>query len=331
MVPLGAGVVALAASWPGVLLMRRFGGASFPRAADESGGLVIGKIAGFAFWALFAVSASLALREFSEAFSITILPRTPIEVIILTLALTAAYSAYLGPEVVGRLTIFLTPWLVLFLIVILLAPLTAVDLGHIFPFWGTGLSSLLRNSLQRSSLYADATVLLVLYPYLRVPAKAHSVAVWAIALAALVFAFVEVVIIMVFDVVNTDRLVFPIVSLARLVAFGRFLTRVEALGVLLWVFLSAVQIAVLLWAAATTLAETLRLPSHRPLFAPLTTIVIAGCSALTGEWQAARLDFQILGRWAGAVAFVLPLGLWLLSLVRGKKAKAPLEGEGSPS
>lgn len=331
MIPLGGGLVALAAFFPGALLMKRFGRISFPRAADEAGGLVIGKIAGLAFWTLFLVSAALALREFAEAISTAILPRTPIDVLIVSVALAAAYAAYLGPEAVGRLAIFLAPWLVVFLAVILVAPLVVVDLGHLFPLWGTGLPRILGHSLLRSSLYAEVCILLILYPYLRAPAGVLSAGVWVVALSAFVLAFVQVVVIMAFDVASTDRLVFPVISLVRLISFGRFLARLEPLGVLLWVFFSSVQIAVLLWAAATALAETLRLSSHRPLFAPLTAILIAGSSVLTGEWQTIAFDYQILRRWAWVIAFAAPLGLWLLAVIRGKKSAETGEQKGSAS
>jgi hypothetical protein len=59
--------------------------------------------------------------------------------------------------------------------------------------------------------------------------------------------------------------------------------------------------------------------------------MVAGSSALTGEWQAATLDFQIVRNWAWVIAFAAPLGLWLMAVVRGKKGAGDGEREGSAS
>ncbi len=330
MVALGGGFVSLVAFLPGVLLMRRFQGVSYARAGDEAAGLVLGKIAGLVTVLFLAILCALTVRELAEAFSLTLLPKTPMVVIVLALTLTIGYSAYAGIEAIGRLTIFLTPWLAVFLGVVLLGEIKVADLGHFFPFWGRGPGPALADAALRSSLYAEILILPVLHPYLRKPGQGVRVGVWAILLSAAVLTITQIVITGVFDVTGTDRLIFPLINLARLISFGRFFSRIEALVVVLWILASAVGLTLMLWATVTSLAECLRLPDHRPLVTPLAAI-IAGLAFLpSGLREAATLDFEYIHRWGWIVSFGLPFAFWLLAVVRGKR-RAAAGGEGGES
>ena len=315
-----SGLVALLGVLPGVALMRRFEGASFARAADESVGLVLGKLASLAITLLLGFIAALVTREFAEGFVIAILPRTPLVVVEVTFILVAAFSAYHGLEGIGRVSIFLAPWLLVFLMVVLVGASSEFDLRRLTPFWGLGPLDIAWDMWKRSAVYAEVVILPILYPYLRVESQARPVAVWGMALSIAVLTAVQVAVTGIFDVLNTDRTAFPIVSLARMITLGRFLTRIEAILIFLWIFVALMNVSVLVWAAVTNLAETLRLPDYQPLVPAAATIVAAGAFLPRGLRQAATLDFEFARIWAGLIAFVIPLLLWLAAVVRRKKA-----------
>jgi len=319
MVVLGGGLLSLAAFLPGVLLMRRFPGLPYARAGDEAAGLVPGKIAGVVTAAFLILLSSLTLRESAEAFATTLLPTTPVVVIILVFALTMGYSAYAGVEALGRLVVFFVPWVVAILGLVLLGEVEMVDLRHLFPLWGRGPTAVAADMATSTSLYSEMLLLPILYPYLRRRRQAVRVGVWAILLSTVLLSVVQVVIVGAFDVSNTDRLVFPLISLARFISFGRLFSRVEALVILVWIFAAAIQSTALLWAVATNLAECLRLPDHRPLITPLAAVIAAAATVPVGMREAAAIDFEYVHRWGAIVAFGLPLALWLLAVVRGKR------------
>ncbi len=318
MIVVGGGLVAMVAFLPGVWLMRRFHDVSFPRVAETVGGVILGKISGLVVSSFFIGLAALTLREISESISAGILPRTPVDVLALTMALACAYCAYQGLEATGRLTVFLAPWILLFFAGVILAEFGLFDLRHLTPIWGPGPGVILTRSLLRSSLFAEILVLPILMPYLRRPAQATGIGVWAIALSIFILAFTVAVVALVFDVVNADRLSSPVIELARLVMWGKFITRVEAFLIIVWILTAAIKLTLILWAGTLTLAETLRLPSHRPLFAPVTAIFFGGATFLRENRQASALEFDYLRNWAWVVAFALPLILWLLAVARGK-------------
>jgi spore germination protein (amino acid permease) len=325
LVIIGGGLVAAAAFIPAVLLARRFRDVSFVQAADQAGGLVLGKLFGFSITVLLLVIFALVLRQFGESFVIGILPATPIEVIVVTFGLIIGFSAYTGLESLGRVAVFLTPWLLIIFALILAGELVDVSLLRLFPLWGPGAAVLAGQAFLRSSFYAEIIILPILLPYLREKTEALPIGVWAISLAVLIMAGVQVVFVGSFDVPDSERFAFPILTLAREVG-GGLVTRADPFFVFLWVFVAALKLSVTLWAVATALAETLRLREYRPLVAPLLTVGIAAALLPAGLQQATVVSFDLVRRWGWVVAFLFPATLWLLAIVRGKGGPATKEG-----
>ena len=69
---------------------------------------------------IFFIRSSRVIRTFGEMITTAILPNTPIEVITLSIMLVMAYILYLGIEVFARVTEIFTPYIVLFLILIMI-------------------------------------------------------------------------------------------------------------------------------------------------------------------------------------------------------------------
>lgn len=328
MVIVGGGLVTLLAFLPGVALMRRFPGMSFARAADEAGGLVVGKVLSFAFPVFLLIPVAFTLREFAEVFDLYILPRTPVQAIVITLSLGMAYSAYVGVESLGRLSIFVTPWLIVSYVLILFGTFPGTTLLRLFPLWGYGALDVLGDSVLRSSLYAEIAILLIMFPYLREKAEAVPIGAWAILLTMFLLGLTQVMVTGLLGVESTDRFAFPVLELGRMVSLGRFFTRLDPVLVFLWMYVAAIKLSVMFWASSTTLAETLRLEDYRPLLAPLAAIVVAGSLLPRGLRETSILDFEYYHRWSWVVGYIVPLVLWALAVVRGKRGAAGPAGGG---
>src|SRR4051812_23950174 len=74
----------------------------------------------FGYSIYFLYISCRVVRDFGELISSAILPTTPIEVIALTFILVVAYIVYLGLEVLGRVTEIFTPYLIGFIIILVI-------------------------------------------------------------------------------------------------------------------------------------------------------------------------------------------------------------------
>ena len=320
LIPLGSATIVAAAVLPGLALMKRFPGRSLAGAAEEAVGPIAGRAAGLVLAAFLATDAALVLRQFSDTFGSVILPRTPIPVITLVLVLTAVYSAYTGLESIGRLSMFLVPWLLSFYALVPTGGPPEPSLARLLPFWGPGPGNLAVQALEHTGLYSELLTLLILIPYLRKPAAGRSVAFWVIGLTAAVMTLVQVAVVATFDVLGPDRLLYPAIHLVHLVTLGRLDASIEPLFILIWVLIVTVKLSVVLWTLSTHLAETLRLPQFKPLLPILAVIALAGSLLPGGLQQTNNLYHVTVTHVGGAAVFVLPGLLWLAAVLRGRRA-----------
>jgi len=320
LIPLGSATIAAAAILPGLALMKRFPGRSLAGAAEEAVGPIAGRAAGLVLAGFLAADAALVLRQFSDAFGSVILPRTPIPVITLVLVLTAVYSAYTGLESIGRLSMFLVPWLLAFFALGYTGRVPDLSFARLMPFWGPGPGNLAVQALKHTGLYSELLTLLILIPYLRKPAVGRAVAFWVIGLTVAVMILIQVSILVTFDVLGTDRLLYPVINLSDLVTLGHLDARVEPLIVLLWIFMAAIKVSVILWTLGTHLAETLRLPQFKPLLPIVAVIALAGSRLPGGIQQTIDLYHVSVTHVGGVPVFALPGLLWLAAVLRGRRA-----------
>lgn len=320
LIPLGSATIAAAAILPGLALMKRFPGRSLAGAAEEAVGPIAGRAAGLVLAAFLAADAALVLRQFSDAFGIVILPRTPIPVITLVLVLAAVYSAYTGLESIGRLSMFLVPWLLVFYALAQTGRVQDLSFARLMPFWGPGPGNLAVQALEHTGLYSELLTLLILIPYLRKPAVGRALAFWVIGLTAAVMILVQVSVLAAFDVLGHDQLLYPVIHLAHLVRLGRLDVSVEPLIVLLWIFIAAVKVSVVLWTLGTHLAETLRLPQFKPLLPIVAVIALAGSKFPGGPQETIDLYHASVTHVGGVAVFALPGLLWLAAVLRGRRA-----------
>ena len=94
----------------------------------------------------FLYTTTRVIRTFGEMITSAILPNTPIEVITFSIMLVIAYIIYLGLEVLARIAEIFTPYIVLFLTLILIFLLTSgeIQLHNIEPVLGDGIKPVLK-------------------------------------------------------------------------------------------------------------------------------------------------------------------------------------------
>jgi len=94
----------------------------------------------------FLYTATRMIRTFGEMITTAILPNTPLEIITLSIMLVIAYIIYLGLEVLARVAEIFTPYIVLFLMFVLIFLVTSgeIQLHNIEPVLGDGMKPILK-------------------------------------------------------------------------------------------------------------------------------------------------------------------------------------------
>jgi len=301
-------------------LLARFPGDDLIAIAQHVAGPLTMPI-GLTFFAFFLAITANIIRLFAETFVIGILPHTPIGTIAGFLLVLLVLAGYFGLEAITRLAMLYAPYIFFFLLLIFVSVAPNANPLNLTPIWGSGLTAIVRDSLPRSSIFAELVLMGFLAPMLREQSRRRWVGLMALIASYLVMVLNAVVYTMVFDYPGTARLVFPIYQLTRLIALMEFFQRVEAVFVFLWFFTAAIALSALFYAVAYTFTRTFALSTHRPILFPMAVIVYA-ISLLPGSFaQVARFDADFIRVYGWMPAFLLPAILLGLAILRGKKGR----------
>ena len=224
--------------------------------------------------AIFGANTVLLLREFSENTLLTALPLSEFSIVIVWYAVWTAVFIYFGIEVVGRVAYMVLPFLVasMLLIVILLIPFC--NIYQMVPWQGNGLEVAMYHGLTMAGINAGA-VILAIYTreFQNVKTTVQSL-VFGLGGSMLIKVVYTQSYLMVFGVSVGQEKILPFFEMARLVYLNRFLQRIEALLIALWVMVSVLAIAISLYTVVYLIARILELPSARPIIPLVAAIVV---------------------------------------------------------
>lgn len=282
-------------------------------------GKFLGKLVGLVLlWYWLGIAAHVA-REVGEAYTVAIMPETPILVFMITMAFLGANAARNGLELVGRVGEAMM-WLVLIsTVIILVLPYDVMRFANLTPVLAQGFRPVLRPAGAAVSFFLQFIVLGMVLPYLNKPQDAARFSVYAVLISGLLMTWLTVVLIAVFGRAAPAQTL-PAFILARMISLAGFLERIEAIMMAAWTLSAAVKLALFLWATAVGAAQVFGLKRFQSLVYPLSAIAVA-FGVLFFESNQDMHIFLHFKNW-GIYSITLTLGitsvLHLAALVRGK-------------
>ncbi len=276
----------------------------------------VGMFLGTAIFIFFLLLTALLLRKFAESFILSILPRTPISVIIFFFLVLLMYASFLGIEALTRVAWFFGPYLLIALLTILLFCLPQGNYQNLFPILGTGPGPILKSSIAHIAIFGEILLLGLIAPLIRERNQVFKVGILSVIIAIIINLVVTITVIMIFNFTAAEKIIFPIFQLARLINFGEFIQRVEAGFVFLWFFTSGIQLAGLFYGTIISFSKIFNIKEYRPLIFPIAVIVFAISIIPASMTDTVMLNDFVLSNFYGIVAFGIPLLLWLVSIFR---------------
>lgn len=270
-------IMVILAFWIVSELMRRHQDLTLIEVSEKLLGPYVGMLVNVLFAGYFIIRVGLLLREYAEAFLVAALPRTPISVVIVSLALAALISAFYGIETIARVARAALPFIVGGLIFLFTAVLRDVDITFFYPLWiGEPLSLLSKAFLDYTStseLIASAVIIHCFggWQYYRKIGFLTFIASGGTILLA------SVLILLAFGVQSASESILPFYDLSQLIGIGRFFQRLESVFLLTWAMVGFFKIAFFLYVATVILARMFRLKDYRPLL----WIVVLFCLVLS--------------------------------------------------
>lgn len=275
-----------------------------------------------ALWcmAAFFINTVLLLRQFAENTLITALPAVSLSAAVGWYALAAALITYYGIENLARAAYVILPFAIMGLLAVLALLAPFYHVYNLAPWAGMGWGHAVTTGLATTGFDIGALVLIILGPAWQDARTLRAAAAFGVGGGALLKSLAMVVFTVVFGVAVGREKTLPFFEMARLVYINRYLQRIEAFFIILWVIVGVLSAAIGLYITLYLLARLCHLPALRPLIPALA--VLAGELALlpTDVAEVLRLD-ALAVRWFSWGLYALPLLLLLGLVLQGRRGK----------
>ena len=287
---------------------------------------VFGKIGGTIFTIIFLLFSlqlgSIVTRNFTEFISIVSLDRTPQLIIGAFILFVCCYILKKGVEVLGRLSVFFT--IVLFFLLFLTFFLLTKDMNpnYLKPIMELDMNTFFKSTISTLLFpFADGIVLMAVLSNIRKKDSPYKVVVTGVILAG-VFLLVAVFRnLMTLGAPTLELLYFPSYSTVSTINIGNFISRLEILLTINFIFAGIVKICVCLYSASKGISKLFHIDNSKILLAPFALFML-GISAALYKNTMQMMEFnKNSAPYFILLQIIFPAVIWIGAEIKVRKMK----------
>jgi hypothetical protein len=228
---------------------------------------------GFFFWLVFFGTASLWTRQFAESTMLTALPYANFNTVIIGYSLPVMFIVYLGIETLCQATYVMLPFILLGMLLVFAGLTSVLKPLYLLPWQGKGLATLFRPTLFATAANIPVILLLIMAPAFQTGRTIQTALAFGFGGSCILRGVTTAVFIMIFGSAVAAEKMLPFFEMARLIYINKYVQRLEAVFILLWVIVGILAIAACLYGTLYITAKLLRLPEIKPLILPMSVIM----------------------------------------------------------
>lgn len=323
-----AGIISLGLTVIASYLGRRF----YNQTIIEYSVTIVGKIPGKLMGALIIIysimSAGTALRVFADTLKVFMLPKTPVEFIMITMLIVVIYTIYKGIGVIAKISESFLPLVVIALLLVIALNFQDFEIRNLRPLISKGLTTTLIEAFEATpkviTAFLGFEIVFFIIPFMQDPDKITPYAAGGVLLPTIIYTALTAMCIGVFGIELTKRVLYPTISLARVIEFpGSFAERFDILVSVLWILGVFTSINLLFYMASFGITRIVGLKNFRPFIFILVPFIYLVAILPQNIYQIFFL-IQIAG-YAGILVTLFPVLLLLISKITGKGEKQHAE------
>ncbi len=313
------GLLNIVAAWLLISLNVRFPGKTFPEYIQEIIGVIPGKIVTIIFIAYIAIITAYEVREFTEVAKMFLLPRTPTEIIMLTLILTCVYVVRGGVECVGRIVEITFPLVFIPFFLILLAGITNLELTNIFPLFRDMPNKFINMAPDIPHAFFGIEYLLFYIGFMGKPQKAYKPVTLGLLFVTGFYVLITFIGITAFGADAVPKYIWPLLSYIRDINIpGLFLERLDGVALAIWVITVFTTIITGYFIISYSFSKVIGTKEHKQYVLPMVTVIFY--LALQPDGLAQLYDWgNIMFKYvSGVFMYLLPILLLIITVI-GKR------------
>lgn len=260
------------------------------------------------------------LREIGDFFTTQVMIETPIHAIHILTLIVAIYCIRSGLEVIARTGEVFFPWIVLFLVVLVIFLLPEMKLENLIPNFAKGLGSTLGAIYPYISIpYCQLIVFLMILPHVNNAPKARKFFFIGVIFASLGITLITVMCLGVLGHDFTGRNMYPTYVLGKMISIGEFIERVEVLVAISWILSTFFKFIVSYYALLLGTTQLFKLNDVKVLVFPLGfLLMVYSMVSYPNIVYFKEVINMVWTPYALTVFFVLPLFVYTVAMIKAK-------------
>ena len=218
-----------------VRIFNKFPGHDILNISSFIGGKFLKYLTGILFLIYFISFSSITLRNFAENLKIIYFQNYSITLILFLFILAIIGCNYLGIKSIARGNFIVLPVLFLSIIFIFFATMKNFNYQDIFPILGDGFYSTFISGMSNIYAYSAIAVFYFLPKYVEYNSEIKRIGYSFIIISFILLLFSIATVLLIFPVISNAEQIAPLYLAARLIEFGRFFQRVDAIFLLVWI------------------------------------------------------------------------------------------------
>ncbi|WP_227935591.1 GerAB/ArcD/ProY family transporter [Alkalihalobacillus deserti] len=236
-------------------------------------GSVLGRVLTLPILLHFFHANSLITWSYGEFLSATVLPQTPLVVIIGGMVFLCGFAINGGLEVLTRVGEVVIPIFLVFIIVMIILLLPDIDVMQMQPIFGKGIVPSIKGAIPLLTWFSQFFVLSFLLPFISDQKNSKKWGVISIVMITMTMVATNFIVLLVFGNV-VDSFTFPLMSVVRYIAVADFLSHLESIVMAIWVASAFMKIGIFYYVVVLGTAEWLNLSDYRLLVWPIGFLLV---------------------------------------------------------
>lgn len=217
---------------------------------------------------------AFVVRIFGEVIKMFLLLATPIEVVIFTMLLTAAFTTRSGIETVARFSIIVIPFIVIPLLIISTVLLQDLDFTNLLPIFRVNPIQLLKSIPSTFFSFGGLEFLLIYMLFSKNPESALKYNLGAIVAIIVVYLGSFFISIARFGEKGLALQLWPLLSLSKAVQFpSAFVENIEGIIMSIWVVVAFTTLISAIYSSSILLEKMFKVEEHKYLVVSILPII----------------------------------------------------------
>ncbi|RCW43464.1 GerAB/ArcD/ProY family transporter [Paenibacillus prosopidis] len=281
-------------------------------------GQIPGKIVGFFYLFFYLYAGGTALRQYGDFLVGAFFNRTPILIVIASLALASTFAVRAGLEVLARLSDMFVPLMILLWIMIVLLLIPELDVKNMFPIMENGIKPSIMGAVSPAAWYTIFFHISTLFPFLIDRKQGMKWSMFTVLAVLVTLLITNLATLLLFGGI-TGSFVFPFMSAARYISYADFFENLESVIMAIWIGGTFIKMGLYNYVLVLNTAQWLNLSDYKPLVLPFWMLL-----TLVGIWTAPNLpelahSLSVTGPIISHTYFiVIPVILLLIAVLRNR-------------